>query len=46
MNQDHMTREQVVAFVLRYGLPWWITPDPELVALCPFQDLRGYATTQ
>jgi hypothetical protein len=37
MNERGLTAEQERAFVARYGIPWWITPTPELIRLCPIR---------
>ena len=35
-----MTREQIEAFVSKYGIPWWLEPDEKLIELCPLR-FRG-----
>lgn len=32
-----MSREDVKTFVAQFGIPWWVTPDAELLALCPLR---------
>lgn len=37
MDEKPMTREQIKAFVAVYGIPWWVTVDAELLAICPLR---------
>lgn len=37
VRRDCMTEAEKLAFVARYGLPWWLPPLPQYLAVCPIR---------
>lgn len=35
LSRGLLTEEAKLAFVARYGLPWWLPPLPQYLAVCP-----------
>ena len=45
VSRECKTEEAKLAFVARYGLPWWLPPLPQYLAVCPIRLMPAKEST-